>query len=659
MNRITRICIAAACWIALSTTSAETVTTRQFFDSAQVRNMQIAPDGRHVAFTFETGTEVRLAVMHLATSAITATFGFGDRQHVLDFFWSGDDRVAMVVNEVTGFLDTMQLSPSRLYAANTDGSNRRQVFDDRNLFAWQVLHPLPDDPDHVLIARFHAGDGGEPRAHRVNITRGGSRYLGDSPPTRNLAGLGADNAGNLRVGVEFIDAENFDDIEFNVFLKHGEQWRQLEIDTERRRPGISPLGFSADNQRVYFSSNHDMAENDRRGVFRYDFATGELELLFRHPDVDVAGALFGHDGEILGVVSLFGPRTYAFFDDKVETHRDARLLTQLMRSFPDDDVSLTSYTRDGRHAILFVRGDRNPGDFYLFDLENLEAQFLASTRPDLPRSVLSPMQAVRIEARDGLELHAMLTTPQNAEGPLPLIVNVHGGPFGVTDQWGFNPEAQFFAHHGFATLQVNFRGSGNRGEDFVRKGRRQWGQAMQDDVTDATRWAIEQGIADPDRICIMGGSYGGYATLMGMIREPELYRCGVGIVGVYDLVWFRDGDGSDFARGRDRRSRMGFERFMSSHVAASSEGLEAWSPVHQVEHLQGEVFIIHGGNDVRVPVGHAERLRQAMGRLGKPYQWMVKEEEGHGFFSVDNRVALYDAALEFLNRHIGPDAQAR
>lgn len=659
MAWITRLVLSVSGLLMLGAAAAETVTTRQFFDNSQVSNMVISPDGRHVAFSFAAGTEIRLAVMALASNQITASFGFGERQHVLDFFWGGDERVVMQVGEITGALDTLRPAIPRLYAANADGSNRRQIFDDQNQFGYGILHALPDDPEHILIARFHPGDGGEPRAHRVNISRGGSRYLGDSPPTRNLRGLGADNAGNLRLGVEFIDADNFDEMELNLFFKHGDQWRRLEIDSERRQPSITPLGFSADNRRVYLSSNHDMAENDRLGVFRYDFETSELEFLFRHPDVDVAGVLRGHDGEVLGAVSRFGPMTYTFFDDKVEQHRDAGLLVQLMRSFPNDDVSLTSFTRDGRYAILFVRGDRNPGDFYLFDTETLNAQHLLSTRPDLPDSALSPMQAVRIQARDGLELHALLTTPRNSEGPLPLIVNVHGGPFDITDQWGFNPETQFFAHHGFATLQVNFRGSGNRGEGFVQRGRRQWGQAMQDDVTDATRWAIEQGIADPDRICIYGGSYGGYATLMGMIREPELYRCGIGIVGVYDLVWFREGDGADFSRGRDRRSRTNFERFMSSHVAESSAGLEAWSPVHQVDRLQGEVFIVHGGSDVRVPVGHAHRLRAAMDRAGKPYQWMIKEEEGHGFFSVDNRVDLYDAALAFLNRHIGPNASAR
>lgn len=659
MNQITRVGLFALTLLFLAPALAEAVTTRQFFERAEVRNMLIAPDGRHVAFTFEVDTEVRLAVMRLADRSITSTYGFGNNQHVLDFFWSGDERLVMTVGTVTGNLDTMRLAPPRTFAANADGSNRREVFDDRNAFGYRVMHALPDDPDHILIERFHIADGGEPRAHRVNITRGGSRYLGDSPPTRNLARLGADNAGNLRVGIEVIDAPVIDDIEVNLFLKHGDEWRRLELESERRRPSIAPLGFSADNQRFYFSSNHDMAENDRFGVFRYDFETGVVELLYRNPDVDVAGLMRGHDGEILGAMSRFGPMTYAFFDDKIDSHPDARLLAQLMRSFPDDDVSLTSFTRDGRHAVLFVRGDRNPGDFYLFDTENLEAQFIASTRPDLPREVLSPMQAVRIPARDGLELHGMLTRPQNAEGPLPLIVNVHGGPFGITDHWGFQPEAQFFAHHGFATLQVNFRGSGNRGQDFVHKGRLGWGGVMQDDVTDATRWAIEQGIADPDRICIMGGSYGGYATLMGLIREPELYQCGLGYVGVYDLPWFRSGDGNDWSRLRDRRNRQQREGWFSLHVGDDEEFLRRNSPVHNVDQIQAELFIVHGGSDVRVVVGHAHRLRDALNQIGKSYEWMIKDEEGHGFFNVDNRVALYDAALAFFNRNIGPNAERR
>ncbi|NDY94594.1 alpha/beta hydrolase family protein [Wenzhouxiangella limi] len=632
----------------------ETIPTRHFFDNAQVREMRIAPDGEHIAFTFESGSEVQLTVLDLESMQLTtAPFGFGDNQHVQDFWWASDTRVVMSVATVTGNLDTLQAGPRPLYAANIDGSRRQEIFGASNLAGYQVLHPLPDDPDHILIARYHLADEGEPSAMLLNVFDGRTRYLADSPDSRNVSAFIADNAGELRAAIEFIDAENFDEMEFNLFVKHDDQWRELQVDSERERPSITPLGFSADNQRMYFLSNHDMAENDRSGAFRYDFESGDLELLFRHPQVDVSGAIRGHDDEVLGVVSRFGPLTYAFFEDKAAEHPDARLLQQLARSFPENDVSLTSFSRDGKRAVLFVRGDRNPGEFFLFHTDKLQAEFLAATRPELPKERLSPMRALEIPARDGLNLHGLLTTPADAQQPLPLIVNVHGGPFGITDRWGFNPEAQFFAHHGYATLQVNFRGSGNRGEDFVRKGRRQWGQAMQNDVTDATRWAIEQGIADPERICIMGGSYGGYATLMGLITAPELYECGVGIVGVYDLVWFREGDGSDFSRGSDRQSRMAFERFMSSHVAASTDGLEAYSPVHLADHIEDEVFIVHGGSDVRVPVGHAERLRDALDARGKPYRWMLKQEEGHGFFDVDNRVELYDAVLAFFNDHIG------
>ena len=256
------------------------------------------------------------------------------------------------------------------------------------------------------------------------------------------------------------------------------------------------------------------------------------------------------------------------------------------------------------------------------------------------------VEPVVIKARDGLTLHALLTKPKDVKGPVPLLVNVHGGPFGVTDFWGFMPENQFFASRGWAVLQVNYRGSGNRGSDFQEAGYRQWGLKMQEDLVDATQWAVSQGVADPKRMCIYGGSYGGYAALAGVIKDPDLYRCAVGIVGVYDLVQFRKGDGSDFSRlGGDY-----FEKFMSRRVGEKPEELVATSPVHNVAKIKIPVFIIHGSNDVRVPVEHANRLREAMDKAGKPYEWLIKPE-GHGFYNVDNRVEMYTKVMEFLTKH--------
>ncbi len=632
---------------------AQEVTTRQFVDSAKVRNMLISPDAAHVAFTFEEGSEVKLGIMSTEDRELLTVFGFGDDQHVVQFLWGNNERVIMSVATVTGSLDTMRRSAPALYAADINGKRRQQIFDTQRS-SYQILHPYRQDPDRILIARYHFADGGQPKAQLLNIYDGDLNYLADQPDSRDIASLIADNSGTLRVAVELIDAEEFDDLRFNLFVKKGDTWSRFNVDSQRERPDITPLGFSADNTKLYLASNHDMAENDRAGVFRYDFETDTLDFLYRHPKVDVAAPMRGSDGEVLGVMSRFGPGTYTFLEDKATSNPEAILLQRLAASFPQDDVSLTSYSADGTKAILFVRGDRNPGEFYLFDTQTMAASYLAAVRPNLPKDALVEMEVHEITARDGMTLHAMLSLPKEKKAGLPLIVNVHGGPFGVTDFWGFNPEAQFFAHHGYATLQVNFRGSGNRGDDFERAGRLAWGQAMQDDVTDATQWAIDQGIADPNRICIAGGSYGGYAALWGVIKEPDLYQCAVGIVGVYDMKWFREGDGSDFSQNDNA-----FERFMSSHVAESAEGIEAISPVHNVDKIKADLFIVHGGSDVRVPVGHAYRLRDALGRIGKPYEWMIKEDEGHGFFDVDNRVELYDQMLAFFERHIGSGASTQ
>ncbi|MDX1626728.1 MAG: S9 family peptidase [Wenzhouxiangellaceae bacterium] len=634
------------------------VPTREFFKHSLVSGMKISPDGEHVALTYEDGSQVKLAIMRLADEKIVSGFEFGENMHVLQFWWGSDERVVMSVGEVTGNLDNLG-RPSSLYAADIDGGKRKQIFEVTTA-SYQVLDPLPDDERNILIARRHWADGGEPRAALLDMHDGDLDFLAGLPVDNHINGIVADNAGEVRAAVAFEPGESLDDGELRLYVRDEGVWESLELDSERRSPSISFLGFSKDNRHLYFASNHDMAVDDRRGVFRYDFDTNEVELLYRHPEVDVRTLLPGPGQEILGAIAAFGPAEYTLFDDQAEKHPEAaRILQSLLASFPEENVFPTSVNRDGTLAIIRVTGDRNPGEYYLFDIENMQMRFLSASLPDLPQDVLVRMEPVKIEARDGLVLHAFLTRPAERKKDLPLIVNVHGGPFGPFDSWGYNPEAQFFAHHGYATLQVNFRGSGNRGADFQAAGWREWGGKMQDDVTDATKWAIEQGIADPERICIYGGSYGGYATLMGVVKEPDLYECGVGYVGVYDLPWFRSGDGSDFnqTRGRGREARAAVERFMSTAVGDDMEKLRAHSPVHHVDRIEADLFIVHGASDVRVPVGHAHRLREALDEIGKDYEWMIKEKEGHGFYDVDNRVDLYNAMLDFFDEHIGPEAE--
>jgi len=633
------------------------LSARELFGKSLVKTMKISPDGKHVALTYEEGSEVKLAVMNLSNERIVGGFEFGDNMHVLNFWWGSDTRVVMSVGEVTGNLDNLG-RPGMLFAANVDGTRRQQIFG-QNPSGFQVLDPLPDDDRNILIARYHAADGGEPKGNLLDMYDGELDFLGDQPVDPDMAGLVADNDGKLRGAVAVKVGDTLDDIQLRLYAKVDDDWEQIELDSQRARPSVNFLGFSSDNEQIYFSSNHDMPSGDRYGVFRFDLTTRRAELLYRHEHVNARGLLRTPSGKVLGAWSSFGPADYSLFDDQVEAlPEDARMLAGLLNAFPNDNVFVTSSTREGDKAVVFVTGDRNPGEFYLFDTGSMQLQFLSASFPNLDKDKLVPMEPVRIEARDGLMLNALLTRPADAKEQLPLILNVHGGPFGPYDAWGFNPEPQFFAQHGYATLQVNFRGSGNRGDDFQRAGWREWGGKMQDDLTDSVQWAIDQGIADPERICIYGGSYGGYATLMGVVKTPDLYQCGVGYVGVYDLVWFRDGDGSDFSMGQGAQARRNFERFMSSAVGEDPESLRPVSPVHHVDKIKADLFIVHGGSDVRVPIGHAERLREALDKIGKPYEWMVKEEEGHGFYDVDNRVDLYTSMLAFFDRHIGDTAEA-
>lgn len=654
MSKLTTLLVAAALLLSHGLAAAELIPAEELFGKSLVRAMKISPDGTHVALTYEEDTEVRLAVMRLSDRAITSNLSGGKNMHVLNFWWASDSRVVASIGEVTGNLDNYG-RPSSLFGVNVDGTRVKEIFNTESS-NYQVLDPLPDDENYILIARYHGADRGVPKGHLLNVHDGDMKYLADQPVDPDMIGLVADNDGNLRGALAVKAGDTLEDLEFRLYAKVGESWKTLDVPSERDSPMLNFLGFSADNQQVYFSSNHDMPTADRMGVFRYDFNSGKIELMYRNPDVDARGLLRTPGAKVLGAYSTFGPADYSLFDDQVEAWpEEARLLVGLLNAFPEDDVFISSSTRDGDKSIVVVRGDRNPGEFYLFDSEKVQMQFLSAAFPKLDKKKLVPMEPVRITARDGLVLNGFLTRPKNADKNLPLILNVHGGPFGPYDRWGFNPEAQFFAQQGYATLQVNFRGSGNRGQDFERAGWREWGGKMQDDLTDATRWAVEQGIADPDRICIYGGSYGGYATLMGVSKEPDLYQCGVGYVGVYDLEWFRSGDGSDFSRFRSygREARKAFDRFMGSAVGESPESLRAVSPVKHVERIKADLFIVHGEADVRVPVGHAYRLRDALDAAGKDYEWMIKEKEGHGFYDVGNRVDLYESMLAFFDKHIG------
>ncbi len=622
-----------------------------FTAHSEFKSMQLSPDGKHIAFTFEEkDNEIKMAIITSDMKKITMAFGRGENKHVINPFWANNSRVVFNIIKNTGTFVKSSFNPFTV-AVNVDGKKRRRLFDDSRRSGFQIINTLRNDPNFILVAKSHFTERGGIKINRLNINNGKLKYMDVIPHAKGrgrIVRVGVDNDGEVRIAVELDPGENkydFDDDITTFHYKVGGAWSKTKLVSQRKDAKIErALGFNRDNTKYYFISNLDMPKNDTRGVFSFDFETKNIKLEFRHPDVDVDGAIRGPKGEVLGVNYSPGYPARHYFDKNDD---EVKFLQSISASFRGENASVTSYTHDGTKAIVFVRSDRNPGDFYLYNRTKGSLRYLASVLPKIKPKLMSSVEAFTMEARDGVKLYGLLTLPKDKEAKnLPLIVIPHGGPIAL-DRWGYNPENQLLANRGYAVVQINFRGSSGYGEDFTEMGYHQWGRKMQDDITDATLWAIKEGIADKDRICIMGGSYGGYATLQGLVREPDLYKCGIGIVGVYSLpmMWTK-GDVMEARRANYS------EVYLNNIIGRDDAELKAYSPAFNVDKIKAPVFIIHGERDRRVPIEHAELLRKNLKKHGKTFEWLVKDE-GHGFTQVKNRNIQYKQVLAFLEKYIG------
>ncbi|MEO7251864.1 MAG: S9 family peptidase, partial [Arenimonas sp.] len=401
-----------------------------------------------------------------------------------------------------------------------------------------------------------------------------------------------------------------------------------------------PIGFSADGRTAYLLVEQTTGPD---AVVAFDVASGKRSEALRDKEMDPEQILY-KPGTSIPVGALYddGKPRLAFFD---EASQEARLYRSLQAAFGDNAADITSSTRDGRLNLVQAWSGRNPGDFYLFDSVAKKAEYVISRAAWLDPARMATMRPVAFAARDGLALKGYLTMPDGASGKnMPLVVMPHGGPFTISDTWGFDPQAQMLAAAGYAVLQVNFRGSGGRGREFLHTGEREWGLSMQDDVTDATRWAIQQGIADPQRICIYGASYGAFAALMGVAKEPTLYKCAVGYVGVYDLPQLHTEETS---------KRGSTKTWANEWIGDDMDVLAANSPTRRAANIKVPVLLAAGREDETAPVEHTERMERALKSAGVPVQASYYEGEGHGFYKPENRKDFYTRLLAFLARSLG------
>ncbi|KFL35683.1 alpha/beta hydrolase family protein [Arenimonas donghaensis] len=611
-------------------------------------DIQLSPTGEYYAATVPLGDRTGLVVLRRADNEVTARFALGKDTHINDFYWVNDQRLLLSMAEAYGMDDTPS-STGELYGVDADGKNiellvgyravgsgpgsRIQTRTQEAVSAF-LLDTLPDEEHDVLVEVWPFHDDPYTRVERMDVRNGKRRQVARSPVQRGE--FTVDHAQEVRFVRGYVDG-NVSQLFHRK--RAGDEWELVNDERKSGRIEV-PVGFSADNRTAYLQADSRKGPDS---LVAFDTATGERRALLQHEVVDPVAILYtlGDRGIPVGAQYLADKVEQRFFDAE---SAEARLYRMLQAAFPGQSVYVTSTTRDGKLALVQVTSGTNPGDFYLFDVANRKADYLLSRRTWIDPEQMAAVKPVSLKARDGLPLHGFLTQAAAGQGkPAPMVVYVHGGPFGVFDSLGFDTDAQILASAGYAVLQLNYRGSGNYGRGFQEAGAQQWGKAMQDDLTDATRWAIEQGIADPGRICIYGASYGAYAAMMGVAREPDLYRCAAGYVGVYDL---------DLMVREDRKDSRMMASFTRQWVGDAGT-LAAVSPNRLADRIKAPVFLAAGGEDRVAPVEHTEMMEKALQKAGAPVESLYYKNEGHGFYKGEHRTEYYRRLLAFLSRHLG------
>lgn len=659
--KITAIVLAAiigSSWaVAYANTEDKPITLEEYARNAQFIDVKISPQGKYLAATSrnETGS-VRLTVLDISSRAVLSATELRGNESVNTFNWVNNDRLVMSLAREFGPLE-MAVPTGEWFAMDADGSRRVMLTGPRSRdgqwVAADVIDWLPDRPNEVLISTY-SYTSREPwlDISRMRVDTGRKRSEGRVPiraqrgvPPRLLT----DSKGEPAVAVG-LDPSNTDDV-IIISREPGRRgnWREIA-----RYPvlkgGFTPLTFAGNDSLVVGLSD---TNSDTRGVALLDLETGKEELIALHPDTDVVPIMSfkeGRSDEVIGVSFEYETISALFFEDVAD--RDFVAVVQsLHATFPDRQVGVRSATTDGNLMVISVRNANHPPQFFLFDRKNVQLSNLAEASSWLNRDSLPQTQSVVYESRDGLAIQGLLTLPRDKEAKdLPLIMLPHGGPHGIRDSIAdIDRDAKVLAQHGYAVLQPNFRGSGGFGRKFEEAGYKAWGTDMINDMTDGVMYLVNQGIVDKNRVCAYGASYGGYAALMSAVREPDLYKCTVGFVGVFDLnLMLTEGDIPRSQSGREYLARV---------LPDTEEGRNAQSPVHNLDKLKAPVFLIHGAEDIRVPIIQAERLRDALEQRNHSLEWMVKEDEGHGFYKPEHNVERWQRMLRFFNRYIGSEYQ--
>ncbi|MFK2877188.1 alpha/beta hydrolase family protein [Rhodanobacter hydrolyticus] len=646
MRKLHAALVAACLCSPVAAAAADSIPVETFARHASMSMPRLSPDGKHIALRVDDGGNHALVV-----------YAVDDMSHPLSMlrmpvnevpagvYWVSPTRLIVEKGKQFGSIDAPQLT-GEILATDVDGRHQDYLFGYQSGYGtrgdtrqgddgWGEVDGLPDKANnHFYLGAHPWNDNNRNRSqiYDIDAVKNVRHLIGDIGVGQMSFMVGPDG----KVGFAYGTDNNFDYVAYQFMAG---RWVQLQAGKY-----FAPFATAPDGQHVYamYSANggpiqlieQSLDGNDRKALAKDDFGNVH-NVQWTAPPL-----------QPFAVITATGTPRPIYVDPNLPS---AKLYMAISQKFPGEFVDFINFSEDGRELLFSVSSDRDPGTWYLIDTEHYKVVKLFEGAPWIDPAKMAERVPMHFKASDGTELEAILTVPNGVPmNNLPMVLLPHGGPHGVSDDWFFDNDAQFLASRGYLVLQVNYRGSGGRGENFTQAGYLKWGTRIQQDLIDGVRWVEQQQYADPNRVCVYGGSFGGYSALMSVIRAPKLFKCAIGYAGVYDLAMM-------YKKGSIGSDTLG-KNYLTAVIGKDDAALAANSPDKLADQIDVPVLLIHGEADERVPIAQAKAMRAALDAAHKPYEWMSKSGEGHGFYSEADNVDRLDRMQDFLAKYIGSGA---
>ncbi|MBL7723460.1 MAG: S9 family peptidase [Chitinophagaceae bacterium] len=602
------------------------IPVETFFKNPENFGWQISPDGEYISYLSPYKGHTNVFVRKITDSTGIPVTSDSVR-NIYNYSWKG--------NRILYLQDVGGDENFQLFSVGNDGKNMKALtpFAKVRTSILDNLRYITGKEKEVLIQMNKR----DPRffdPYSINIETGETKVLYQND--KNFDGWYTDHTGFIRI------ATKTDGVNTTYYHRAAETAPFDSLLTTTYKDNFGIQLFTFDNKNLYVSTN---IGRDKTAIVEYDLAARkEIKELYTNPDYDVDGLSYSHKRKVLeDVFYTSWKREFYFLDKEAEKEYN-----KMKEKFKGYEIGIYGSNNEEDKFIVWVGNDKLAAKYYFYDKKTGDTKFLADAFPWLKEEHMSTVKPVQYKSRDGLTIHGYLTLPKGVKAKnLPVVINPHGGPW-FRDSWGYNGEVQFLANRGYAVLQMNFRGSTGYGKEFWLKGAKQWGKKMQDDISDGVKYLIDEGIADPKRVAIYGGSYGGYATLAGITFTPDLYCCAVDYVGVSNMFTFM----KTIPPYWEPYKAMFYE--LVGDPVKDSAMLAEVSPAFHVDKIKVPLFIAQGANDPRVNKAESDQVVEALKKKGVAVEYMVKNDEGHGFANENNQIDFYKAMDAFFAKHLAP-----